>query len=160
MGDLRLNASGSGFTKPYSGGSIELLDVANGPQGIQRFRAEVRFVGYRMVDTNDASGDEPYFVIGITGTNSLTTRTNIVPDVEIKADNNVVVQQVITTTAQPPFVLSVAGMDHDNGDPDEAAAKVTIALNDASAKLTLLLPLLGVNPTVGAYVSIVSQYFR
>jgi len=30
-----------------SGGTIELLDFVNGPQGTERYRAEVMFVGYR-----------------------------------------------------------------------------------------------------------------
>jgi hypothetical protein len=154
MGDLR-PADDGGFVKPYSGGTIELLDFVNGPQGFQRYRAEVRFVGYRVVDTNDASADEPYFIIGITGANSetnVTLRTSIDDGHSVKSDNNVVLQQMITTTAQPPFALSVTGMDHDSGNPDEAAAKVTKSLNDIAAKLTLALPLLGVNPEIGAYI--------
>jgi len=153
MADLRPVGNG-GFTRAYSGGSIEMLDFANGPKGVQQFRAEIRFVGYRVVDTNDASADEPYFIIGVTGNNpdkNALVRTNIA-DASVKADNNVFLEQMITTTAQPPFVLSVTGMDHDSGDPDEAAAKVSKALNDAAAKLTLALPLLGVSPDVGAYI--------
>jgi len=154
MGDLRPAANG-GFVRPYSGGAIEIRDFVNGPQGIQKFRAEVTFVGYRVVDTNDASADEPYFIIGVTGNNPGTNpppvRTNIA-DASVKADNNVFLDQSITTTGQPPFVLSVAGLDHDSGDPDEAAARVTKFLNDAAARLTLALPLLGVSPDVGAYV--------
>ena len=153
MGDLRPVGEG-GFMKPYSGGVIALLDVVNGPQAVQRYRAEVRFVGYRVVDTNDVSADQPYFVIGVAGANpdtNVSVRTNVVPGFDVKSDNNVVLEQTITTTAQPPFVLSVTGMDHDKGDPDEAAAKVTKSLNDFAAKLTLALPLLGVDPTIGAY---------
>ncbi|HMG72816.1 MAG TPA: hypothetical protein VK582_04890 [Pyrinomonadaceae bacterium] len=156
MGDLQpAGVGGDGFSKPYSGGKIELLDFQTGPQGLEEFRAEVKFVGYRVADTNDASADEPYFLIGVTGANAETNvsmRTNVVEGQEIKADNNVVLHQMITTEAKPPFVLSVTGMDHDSGSPDEAAAKVTKSLNDFSAKLTLALPLLGVDPTIGAYV--------
>src|SRR5215831_12707029 len=129
--DLRSNGSG-GFIKPFSGGAIEMNDFVNGPQGIQKFRAEVKFVGYRVVDTNDHSADEPYFIINVTGTNqaeNTNVRTNIA-DGSVKADNIVFLEQMITTTAQPPFVLSVTGMDHDSGNPDEAAAKVTKAIND------------------------------
>jgi hypothetical protein len=154
MGDLQ-SAGDRGFVKSYSGGTIQLLDFATGPQGFQRFRAEVTFVGFRVVDTNDASADEPYFIIGVTGANlenNITQRTNINADQSVKSDNNVVIQQMITTNAVPPFVLSVTGMDHDSGDPDEAAAKVTKSLNDFAAKLTLALPLLGVSPEIGAYV--------
>lgn len=148
-------AGNGGFSKPYSGGKIELLDFQTGPQGFEEFRAEVKFVGYRVVDTNDASADEPYFLIGVTGANADTNvsmRTNIVEGQEVKADHNVVLHQMITTEAKPPFVLSVVGMDHDSGTPDEAAAKFAKSLNDFSAKLTLALPLLGVDPTIGAYV--------
>jgi len=154
MGDLQPAGDG-GFSKPYSAGKIELLDFQTGPQGVEEFRAEVKFVGYRVVDTNDASADEPYFLIGVTGANADTNvsmRTNVVEGQEIKADNNVVLHQLITSDAKPPFVLSVTGMDHDSGSPDEAAAKVAKSLNDFSAKLTLALPLLGVDPTIGAYV--------
>src|SRR6266540_4595374 len=154
FGDLQ-SRSGGGFVKRYSGGVIELFDFVNGPQGIQRYRAEVKFVGYRVVDTNDASADEPYFIIGVTGANADTNvilRTSIDGDNDVKSDNNVVLQQMVTRNAQPPFVLSVTAMDHDTGDPDEAAAKVAKSLNDFSAKLTLALPLLGVDPTIGAYI--------
>ncbi len=161
LGDLRPTGDG-GFTKPYSGGLIELLDLVNGPQGFQTFRAEVKFVGYRVVNTNDISADQPYFIIGVAGTNperAVTVRTNIIPDFDVKSGHNVVLQQTITTDAQPPVVLSVTGMDHDKGDPDEAAAKVTKFLNDTSAKLTLALPLLGVSPDVGAYIQSVLNIF-
>lgn len=154
MGDVRPLSDG-GFAKPYSGGVINLLDFANGPQGIQKFRGEIRFVGYRVVGTNDHVSDQPYFIIGVTGANAeanVNMRTNIIPDFDVKQDNNVFLEQTITTTAQPPFVLSVTGMDHDSGDPDEAAAKVAKFLNDASARLTLALPLLGVDPEIGAYI--------
>jgi len=154
MGPLQSVGDG-GFTKPYSGGKIDLLDFQTGPQGVEEFRAEVKFVGYRVVDTNDASADEPYFIIGVTGANADTNvsmRTDVVEGQQIKAHNNVVLHQMIAHDAKPPFVLSVTGMDHDSGDPDEAAAKVTKSLNDFSAKLTLALPLLGVDPAIGAYV--------
>jgi hypothetical protein len=154
MSDV-LPRAGGGFVKSYSGGTIELMDFTTGPQGFQKFRAEVTFVGFRVVDTNDASADEPYFIIGITGQyidGNTTFRTNIDSNQSVKSNNNVVLQQKITNEAVPPFVLSVTGMDHDSGDPDEAAAKVTKSLNDFSAKLTLALPLLGVNPTIGAYI--------
>ena len=144
-----------GYQKPYSGGRIEIRDFQTGPMGFEEFRAEVRFIGYRVVDTNDASADEPYFIIGVTGANAetnISTRTNVPDGQEIKSNNNVFLNQLIATHAKPPFVLSVTGMDHDSGEPDEAAAKVTKSLNDFSAKLTLALPLLGVDPTIGAYV--------
>ena len=154
LGDLR-PLGARGFVKPYSGGTIELLDFTNGPQGIQRYRAEVRFVGYRVVDTNeDGDGDEPYFIVGIVGTNpdlNITFRTNVPEDLHVKADNNVILEQTVTTIAQPPFTLSVTAMDHDSGEPDDAAAKVTKSLNDFAAKVELALPLVGVDPTIGAY---------
>ena len=154
MGDLQ-DAGAGGFGKPFSGGKIELLDFDTGPQGVEEFRGEVKFVGYRVLDTNDASSDDPYFLIGVTGANPATNvsmRTEVVDGHEVKSDNNVVLHRMITTDAKPPFVLSVTGMDHDSGSPDEAAAKVTKSLNDFSAKLTLALPLLGVDPTIGAYI--------
>jgi hypothetical protein len=119
-------------------------------------------VGYRVLDTNDASADEPYFIIGVTGTNletNVTMRTFIDANHDVKADNNVVLQQMITINARPPFALTVTGMDHDSGDPDEAAAKVTKSLNDSAAKLMLSLAVLGVNPAVGGYISAFTNIF-
>ena len=114
-----------------------MLNFQTGPQGVEEFVGHVEFVGYRVVDTNDVSADQPYFLIGVTGANAETNvrmRTNVVEGQDIKADNNVVLHQMITREAKPPFVLSVTGIDHDKGSPDEAAAKVTKSLNDFSAK--------------------------
>ncbi len=114
FGELREAASPGAYFKTYSGGRIQLMDFSNSPQGIEEFRAEIRFVGFRVIDTNDTSADEPYFIIGVTGSNpseDVNLRTNITT-ADVKSGNNVVLQQLITTQAQPPFTLSVVGMDH------------------------------------------------
>ena len=92
-------------------------------------------------------------MIGVTSSNSnnnMSMRTNIA-EASVKSDNNVVLNQFVTTTAQPPFVLTVAGMDHDFGDPDEAASKITKGLQSISAKLTVALGVFMGDPTIGAY---------
>lgn len=143
------------YVKDYTGGTIQLADFSDGPQGKQGYRADITFVGFRVSDTNDTSSDEPYFILGVTGSNTdanVNMRTNIAV-ASVKSGNNVILQQTIATAAQPPFTLSVVGMDHDSGDPDEAAGKVEQSLKDAAAKITLALPLIGIPPAVGAYAT-------
>lgn len=158
MGDLRPAANG--FLKPYAGGLIELLDVDTGPQGFQRFRAEVRFVGFRCHQQSESpligegDGDEPYFIIGIRGgtSDSENVTKTFGPFEFVRTGQNMFIGEMVTTTVQPPFTIHVTGREHDSGSPDEASAAVEKALNDASAKLTLTLAVLGQNPAIGAMV--------
>ena len=155
FGVLRDGSAPGAYVKDYTGGTIQLADFTDGPQGEEGYRAVVTLVGFRVIDTNDASSDEPYFIIGVTGSNpdaNANMRTSIAAS-SVEAGNNVVLQQAIASAAQPPFTITVVGMDHDSGDPDEAAGKVESSLKDLSAKLTLALPLIGVPPVVGAYIS-------
>jgi len=153
MGDLR--PLGSGSAKPYSGGVVDLLDFTDGPQGFHRHRAEVRFVGFRCgAESEGGDGDEPYFIIGILGTNDDPGVTMLFPRngtfSAVHTGRNTFIEEVVTLTAQPPFTISVTAMDHDSGSPDEASAKVEKTLQSAAAKANLALTLFGVNPGIGA----------
>jgi hypothetical protein len=151
MSDLR--PSSNGFERPYSGGFIELLDFTDGPQGTHKHQAEVRFVGFRCHEQSEAGPDEPYFIISVQGTNpegNITRTFGTFKDVETGA--NGFIGEMVTRDAQPPFTIFVTAMDRDSGSPDESAAEVEKQLNAASAKLTLSLAVLGINPAIGGMV--------
>jgi hypothetical protein len=145
------------FQRTYSGGVVELFDFTDGPQGFHRFRGEVRFVGFRCHHQSENGvindGDEPYFIVGVQGQNDKENMTKTFgPFSHVSSLTNTSLETMITTTAQPPITITVVAMENDSGSPAEASAKVEKALNDASARLTLALPLLGVDPSVGAYI--------
>ena len=151
MGDLR--PATTGFVKPYSGGLIELFDLTKPPEGIHKNRAEIRFVGYRCHQQSESGPDEPYFIFGVQGTNQEANVTRTFgPFENVETGDNNFIGTMITTTAQPPFTIYVSGMEHDSGTPSEASAEVEKQLNAASAKLTLSLAVLGVNPAIGGMI--------
>jgi hypothetical protein len=133
MGNVRLTADGA--AQPFSGGFIVVKDKKADPVVV--FQAEVRFLGFRCNEESNhdqfTSSDEPYFVIGITGFKSNSTRLfGPFEDVDggesrfTTSDNDVLV-----TDVQPPFTLSVIAMENDQGNPAEASAKVKKACEDA-----------------------------
>src|SRR6187551_339568 len=133
MGNVRLTAEGA--VQPFSGG---LMGVRSGKVGpFVEFHAEVRYLGFRC---NDESGhdqstpsDEPYFVIGVTSIKSNSTKLfgpfDDVDDGESRFTT--AGEDILVTDARLPFTLSVIGKENDHGSPDEAAAKVTKACQDA-----------------------------
>jgi hypothetical protein len=159
MGDLR--QIDNRVVKTYSGGLLELFDFTDGPQGFHKFRAEVRFVGFRCHQQSEGGdGDEPYFIIGIIGSNEEENVTKTFgPFTSVKSLNNTFLEKIVTTTAQPPFTIVVMAMENDSGSPAEASAKVEKSLNATAAKLQLALPLLGVNPVVGSVIQSVINIF-
>jgi len=152
MADLR--TVDNGFIQPYSGGTIEFRDFNDGPQGFHRNRAEVRFVGWRCHEQSEASPDNPYFIVSILG----TTTTNMTrtfgpdpgPEETVETGDNRFINELLTTTAQPPFTLFVMAKEHDSGSPDEASAAVQKGVNDAAAKISLALAVVGAAPAVAA----------
>lgn len=149
MGDLQ--PVDNGFIKPYSGGTIELLDFNDGPQGYQRYLAEVTFVGWRCHQQSENSPDNPYFIIGILGTNAETTTTRTFgpdpgPEETVTTGQNRFINEILTRDAQPPIKIFVTAMEHDSGSPAEASAKVEQSLKDATAKISLALTVLKLNP--------------
>jgi hypothetical protein len=151
MGDLR--PADIGFTKPYSGGFIQLLDFTDGPQGVHKHRAEVRFEGFRCHQQSESGPDEPYFIVSVQGVNDEGRITKTFgPFENVETGNNKFIGEMVTTDAQPPFTIFVTGMEHDSGSPSEASAEVEKQLNAAAAKLTLSLAVLGVNPAIGGIV--------
>jgi hypothetical protein len=151
MGDVR--PTDNGFNKPYSGGLIELLDFTDGPQAFHTHEGAVRFVGFRCHQQSESGPDEPYFIISVQGAHESgrVTRT-FGPFEGVESLHNTVVNEIVAENAQPPFTVFVTAMEHDSGSPDEASAKVEKSVNDAAAKLTLSLIVLGVNPAIGGMV--------
>jgi hypothetical protein len=133
MGNVRLTTDGA--AQPFSGGFIVVQNKKADP--VEVFQAEVRFLGFRCNEESGhdqfTSSDEPYFIIGITGLKSNTTRLfGPFEDVDggesrfTTSDNDVLV-----TDVQPPFTLSVIVMEQDHGTPQEASDKAKKACEDA-----------------------------
>jgi hypothetical protein len=133
MGKVRLTTFGA--VQPFSGGFMVVRDKKVDPVVV--FQAQVRFLGFRCNEesTNDEGSphDEPYFIIGVTGLNSNTTKLfgpfEGVDGGESRfttSDNDVIVRDV-----QPPFTISVTAMENDHGSPAEASAEVKKSCEDA-----------------------------
>jgi len=153
IGDVR--PVGNTWIRPYTGGLIELMDFTDGPQGFRRHRAEVRFVGFRCGAQSESSPDNPYFIVTVQGSNGEENviKTYGPADEEtIEVGDNVFLEALVSSTAQPPVTISITAMEHDDGSPAEASAKIEKQLNAAAAKITLLLPILGANPVIGATI--------
>jgi len=133
MGNVTLTEFGA--VQPFSGGFMEVRDGKADP--VVAFQAEVRFLGFRCNEESDhdqlTSSDEPYFIIGITGLKSNTTRLfGPFEDVDGGESRFTTVDETfLVTDVQPPFVISVIAKENDEGDPKEAAAKVKSVCEDA-----------------------------
>jgi hypothetical protein len=134
MGKVTLTADG-GASQPFSGGQIVLRNDKIIP--IVNFEAEVRLLGIRC---NKESGhdqstaaDEPYFIVSVTNHKSSSMRLfgpfEDVDDGESRFTNGD--EGILTTNAQLPFIISVIAKENDQGDPDQASAKVKKACEDA-----------------------------
>ncbi len=140
MGDVR--PTPTGLTMPFSGGNIELKHNESGPNAIKRHRAEVRFLGFHCHEESNewSSADEPYFTVSVFGVNHEGRVTKIFgPYEDVDKGENRTGADVLTTLAQPPFSISVVGMEHDEGNPAEAAARVEKTLNDVANRVSLAL---------------------
>ena len=54
----------------------------------------------------------------------------------VQTGDNRILEKPLTTTATPPFTLSVVAMENDSGSPAEASAAVEKGMKDGTAKLT------------------------
>lgn len=126
---------GGGAVQPFSGGYIRVLDKRT--DTVVTNLATVIFLGFRCNEESDydqgTPSDEPYFIIGVSGVKANETKTFGPFENTNKGDVQHVPanQAVITTIAQPPIFLSVNAMEADEGNPEEAAAKVKASCLDA-----------------------------
>jgi hypothetical protein len=133
MGNVRLTANGA--AQPFSGGYLTLMDKKVDP--VVAYQAEVRFIGFRCNEESNhdqsTPSDEPYFLIGITGLRTNTTR-RFGPYENVDGGESRFTtseSDILVTDVQPPFTLSVIAMENDEGNPDEASAKVKKTCEDA-----------------------------
>lgn len=129
---------GSTAVRRYAGGEIKFL--SDNPQGGKITVVRVRFVGLRCISesTSDqlSGSDEPYFMIGVAGANGSNTirfgpYENIDSgSVRFEAADIASLDHNIT----PPVVLGVVAMEHDEGTPEEAEAKVRKVIEDIENK--------------------------
>ena len=125
-------------SRRYAGGKITILD--NRPMGSDITWVRVRFVGFHSwAESNEWSdSDEPYFIIGVAGTNtSNTIRFGPYDDPSVDAgDNRFEATLVASSTHQitPPIVIGVVAMENDEGTPEEAEAKVRSAIEKIENK--------------------------
>lgn len=112
----------------YSGGRIRFL--SDNPQGEEMTVVRVRFVGFHCISESDSDqlsgSDEPYFIIGVASAGrSNTQRFGPYGDIDsgtVRFDATYVASEDHRIT--PPIVLGVVAMEHDEGTPEEAEAKV------------------------------------
>jgi FG-GAP-like repeat len=116
----------------FAGGKIEFLNVT--PKGVSTTSVRVRFVGFHCDRESDDDGlsdtDEPYFIIGVAGSNrSNTIRFGPYENVETGTDRFEAAMLADPTGASPivivpPIVIGVVAIEHDAGTPEEAEEKV------------------------------------
>lgn len=126
MDKVRLTTEGA--AQAFSGGFMIVRDGKVDP--VVTYNAQVRFLGFRCNEesNNDQSSpsDEPYFIVGIT--NQISNSTKLFGPFEsvdggdsrfTTGENDILISDV-----QLPFTISAIANEHDEGDPNEAAAKV------------------------------------
>jgi hypothetical protein len=161
MGDLRLTSDGA--VGPYSGGFIVLNDIKADP--IVTFKAEVRFLGFRChEESNEASAsDEPYFIISVLGTNSEGQVTRLFgPYENVDAGENHFEPEasgILTSEAQPPFLITVTAMENDEGNPEDALNKAKKTIQD-SINITQAVGVLLLQPAVVAATVVLNTFFQ
>ncbi|MDV5149629.1 hypothetical protein R1T08_37335 [Streptomyces sp. SBC-4] len=126
-----------GAERGFAGGRIQFQD--NTPQGFSDTVVRVRFVGWHCnAESSELSGsDEPYFLIGVSSTNgSRTMKFGPYENVDAGSNQSEASEIVkINDQLTPPIVLGVAGMEHDEGSPEEAEEKVRAIFRDIEAKI-------------------------
>lgn len=130
--------SEQGAQRNFAGGRIKFL--TNTPQGSSDIAVEVRFVGWHCnAESSEASAsDEPYFLIGVSSSNGSRT-VRFGPYEDVDAGDNQSEATLIARAEQdrltPPIVLGVSGMEHDEGTPEEAEAKVREIFESIESKI-------------------------
>jgi hypothetical protein len=125
-------------TRHFAGGTIKIL--GNTPKGVEMRYVRVRFLGFHCdaeSDNDQLSGsDEPYFLIGVAGSNgSSTVRFGPYSGVDsgtVRFEAAEVASAAHAIT--PPIVLGVVAMEHDEGTPEEAEAKVRAVVQEIERK--------------------------
>lgn len=112
--------------RQFAGGTVKLLDTTI--EITDRQYVRVRYVGCRCLEeSSEVSGsEEPYFIIGVAGSNgSNTIRFGPYDDVD-EGENRFEAADIIGhgERVAPPVVIGIAAMEHDNGTPSEAEEKV------------------------------------
>ena len=128
------------YIRNYAGGSIKLQDTT--PQGYDRTWVRVRYVGFVCVSESNkaSSSEEPYFLIGVAGTNGSNT-VRFGPYENVDAGESRFEAAYISNEAHeitPPIVLGVLAMEHDEGTPEEAEAKVRRIMENIEGKFDQL----------------------
>jgi hypothetical protein len=118
-------------SRRYAGGYIRYIQ--NTPRGTDLTWVRIRFLGFECIYESDfklSASDEPYFIIGVAGTNnSNTVRFGPYEDID-KGERRYEATDIATVTHKivPPVVLGVFGIEHDEGTPEEAEAQVRSAI--------------------------------
>ncbi|MBK9941004.1 MAG: hypothetical protein IPP13_05200 [Kouleothrix sp.] len=125
----------------FAGGHIQFLDLA--PKAMQTTAIRVRYVGFHCSQESAhdqvSAHDEPYFIIGIAGSNgSNTIRVGPYEEVDSGTDRFeaiLLADPFEGLGITPPIVLAAVGLEHDYGTPEEAEAKVRDAIKAMEQKL-------------------------
>jgi hypothetical protein len=124
-------------SRRYSGGTITIL--GDGPRGGDHTYARVRYVGFRSyAESGEWSGsDEPYFIIGVAGSNnSNTVRFGPYEDVDagdLRSEPAWVANGIHRIV--PPIVIGIVAMENDEGTPAESEAKVRKVMEEIERKI-------------------------
>ena len=114
----------------FAGGKIQFLNVT--PKGKKETAVRVRFVGFHCIQESDhdqlSPADEPYFIIGVAGSNGSNT-VRFGPYENVRTGTNGFEATLLADPFNgklivPPIVIGVVAWEHDEGTPEEAETKV------------------------------------
>lgn len=126
----------------FAGGQISFLDFT--PKGVQQTAVRVRFVGFRCIQESEhdqlSPTDEPYFIVGIAGSNRSTT-ARFGPYEGIESGTERFEASMLAdpfppspVVVTPPIVIGVVAIEHDEGTPQEAEEKVRKVFKEIEEK--------------------------
>lgn len=127
----------------YAGGQVAFQDGE--AQGQRRAAVRVLYVGMKCLEESahdqGTGSDEPYFLIGVVATNGSRVRRFAYDKVNTKSVRH---ETALVAAAgiqggednlTPPIVLGVVAIEHDQGNKDEAEARVRKALVEVEKKV-------------------------
>lgn len=147
LNEVQFNDNERTAERRYAGGTLKFQ--SDRPQCKEEIVVRVRFVGFHCKSESEwdqsSNSDEPYFIIGVAGSNgSNTIRFGPYEDVD-GGKNRFEASYVVDTVhkIKPPIVLGVTAWEYDYGTPEEAEGKVRKVFEEIEKKFEEALKALG-----------------
>ncbi|MBD2039377.1 hypothetical protein [Microcoleus sp. FACHB-672] len=147
LNEVQFNDNERTAERRYAGGTLKFQ--LHGPQCKEEIVVRVRFVGFHCKSESEwdqgSNSDEPYFIIGVAGSNGSNT-VGFGPYEDVDGGENGFEASYIVDTVhkiKPPIVLGVTAWEYDYGTPEEAEGKVRKVFEEIEKKFEQALGLVG-----------------